>query len=166
MRLIIIDDQLNVLKNIKSMLTDLQGRVEIELVYCNVQDKSDLLSKNEDNIYLAKSEDELFDICKNKLKITEGDRYLIDITLLQESQIDKEFSEYLSVKLAMVIDKTEVPNVKIKFYTRPFGISIIDFAEETKKWGVPLYRPALGGKQGEMEAKETFVTKIKEYCNV
>lgn len=167
MRLIIAEDHLDVLKKIKEMLKELSGSVDLIMVHCNTWNETVNFTFGEDGCYSIDTEDELYNLCGNKLDVKENDHYLLDITLFQEDQMDKRFSDYSSVKLAHFITDKGVEGVKIKFYTHPYGISVDDFAGETKEWGRPIYRPKLDDDNEEEKAEqEKFVQKIKEYCNV
>ena len=167
MRLIIVEDQIQVLKKIREMLSSLSDTVEIKMIWCNTGDESMVIPKDETGWYSVCTEEELYDVCDNELEIRANDHYLLDITLFHESQMDKMFSDYISVKLANHIMDNGIEDIKIKFYTYPLGISPRDFAIETKKWGKPIYRPKLDSDEyGEKEAKKIFVAEIKEYCNV
>ncbi|MDE5932030.1 MAG: hypothetical protein K2H40_06040 [Lachnospiraceae bacterium] len=167
MRLIIVEDQLPVLKRIKKMLEILSDDIELVMVHCNAKGKAEDFPPGEEGWYSITTESELYKICGEELKVCEGDHYLLDVTLFQESQVDKKFSDYISVKLANYITNKGRENVEIKFYTYPRSISPTDFARETKKWGKPIYRPKLEESDSEEnEAQNTFVEKIKEYCNV
>lgn len=165
MRLIIVEDQLKVLERIKIMLK--LDSIELIMVHCNVQDRTVDFPIEGSGWYSVKTEDELYKVCTEELKICNDDHYLLDITLFQETQMNKRFNDYISVKLAHYIADKKKEGVKIKFYTHPYGISLNDFAEETIKWGKPIYRPKLDNDSAEEKAaQEMFVQKIKEYCNV
>ena len=167
MRLIIVEDHLYVLKRIKEMLNDLPDSIELIMVHCNTWNEVVDFPPGEDGWYSINTEDELHQVCANELNICENDHYLLDITLFQEDQMNKKFSDYVSVKLADYIIDRGVTDVKIKFYTHPRGISVNDFARETEKWEKPIYRPKLDdNNEEEQSAEEKFVQKIKEYCNV
>lgn len=167
MRLIIVEDQLQVLKRIEIMLKDLPNSIELIKVHCNTRHESADFSIEEGEWYSIKTEDELYKVCGEELGICENDHYLLDITLFQEKQVNKKFLDYISVKLANYIEDKKKDGVKIKFYTYPRGISLNDFARETVKWGKPIYRPKLDDNSDEEKvAQEIFVEKIKEYCNV
>lgn len=167
MRLIIVEDQLQVLKRIKIMLKDLPDSVELIMVHCNTLDELADYSTGGKGWFSIKTEDELYKVCGEELGICNNDHYLLDITLFQEKQINKKFRDYISVKLADYIEDKKKDGVKIKFYTHPRGISLNDFASETEKWGKPIYRPELDDNSDEERAaQEIFVKKIKEYCNV
>lgn len=167
MRLIIVEDQLQVLKSIKIMLKDLTDSIELIMVHCNTQDEPVDFPIEEKGWYSIKTEDELYEVCEKELEICKNDHYLLDITLFQEKQVDKRFNDYISVKLAHYIEDKKIEGVKIKFYTHPRGISQNDFARETIMWGKPIYRPKLDDNSDEEKvAQEIFVQKIKEYCNV
>lgn len=167
MRLIIVEDQLQVLKRIKIMLKELSDSIELIMVYCNTRDESVDFPIEEKGWYSVKTEDELYKVCEEKLEICNDDHYLLDITLFQEKQMNKRFYDYVSVKLADYIENKNKEGVKIMFYTHPRGISLNDFARETVKWGKPIYRPQLDDNSDEEKAaQEIFVRKIKEYCNV
>lgn len=165
MRLIIVEDQLLILKKMREMLSVME-EVELVTIRCNIEKESQKIPYGEEGWYEINDEDELFDLIENNIGIIENDHFLLDITLSKESQRDSEFEEYLSVRLAEYIENIKSDNVKIKFYTIPHGISVRDFGEETKKWGTPIYRPALEMEYGEEEAKDEFVKEIKEFCNV
>lgn len=167
MRLIIVEDCLQVLKSIKIMLKDLSDSIELIMVHCDTQDESLDFPIEKNEWYSVKTEDELYKVCKEKLGICKDDRYLLDITLFQENQRDIRFNDYSSVKLAKYIEDQKAEGVKIKFYTYPRGISLNDFAGETKMWGKPIYRPKLDdNNEEEKEARGRFVQKIKEFCDV
>ncbi len=167
MRLIIVEDRLQVLKRIKIMLKDLSDSIELIMVYCNTWDEA-VDFPIEEGWYSVKTEDALYKVCEEELEIHNDDHYLLDITLFQETQIDKRFNDYISVKLAHYLeDKGSKEGIKIKFYTHPRGISLNDFARETVNWGKPIYRPKLDDNSDEEQAaQKIFVQKIKEYCNV
>lgn len=167
MRLIIVEDLLHVLKKIETMLRDLPNSIELIMVYCNSSDNPiDSLAEGK-RWYSVKTEDELYKVCEEKLKICNNDHYLLDVTLFQERQMDKKFNDYISVKLAGHIENEKKEGVKIKFYTDPRGISQNDFANETIRWGKPIYRPKLDDNSDEERvAQEIFIQKIKEFCNV
>lgn len=167
MRLIIVEDLLHVLKKIEKMLKDLPDSVELIMVYCNLNDSSMDSPIEGKEWYSVKDEDELYKLCEEKLEICDDDHYLLDVTLFQERQMDKKFNDYISVKLASRIEDKKKEGVKIKFYTDPRGISQNDFADETKKWGKPIYRPKLDDNSSEERAaQEIFFQKIKEFCDV
>jgi len=167
MRLIIVEDQLQVLERIKIMLKDLSDSIELVMVHCNAQDETVDFPIEERGWYSVKTEDELYKVCAEELEICNDDHYLLDITLFQEKQMNKRFNDYISVKLAHYIEDKKKEGVKIKFYTHPRGISLNDFARETVKWGKPIYRPKLDDDSDEEKvAQEMFVQKIEEYCNV
>ena len=167
MRLIIVEDRLQVLKSIKIMLKDLPDSVELIMVHCNMQDESVDFPIEKSKWYSVKTEDDLYRVCGEELGIFNDDHYLLDITLFQENQGDMRFYDYSSVKLAHYIEDKKVEGVKIKFYTHPLGISLNDFASETEMWGKPIYRPELDDNNKEEKvAQEIFIQKIKEFCNV
>lgn len=167
MRLIIVEDLLHVLKRIEIMLKDLPDSIELIMVYCNSGDNPiDSLVEGK-GWHSVKNEDELYKLCEEELGICEKDHYLLDVTLFRERQMDKKFNDYISVKLASRIEDKKKKDVKIKFYTDPRGISQNDFANETKRWGKPLYRPKLDDNSDEERAAQgTFIMKIKEFCDV
>lgn len=165
MRLIIVEDQMQVLKKIREMLNSLPDTIELKMICCNKVEKTNEFLPGEEGWYSACDDKELYKICENELAIFDDDHYLLDITLFQESQMDKTFSEYTSVKLANFIMTQGINH--IKFYTYPLGISPRDFAIETQKWGKPIYRPRLDNDDyEEIEARKEFVEEIKRYCNV
>lgn len=167
MRLIIVEDHLHVLKRIKEMLKDLPESIELIMVHCNTWNEVVDFPPGEDGWYSINTENELYQVCKNELNIYENDHYLLDITLFQEDQMNKKFSDYISVKLADYIIDKGITDVKIMFYTHPRGISLNDFARETEKWEKPIYRPELDDNSDEEKAaQEIFVQKIEEYCDV
>lgn len=167
MRLIIVEDQLEVLEQIGIMLKDLPDSIELIMVHCNTGGKSADLPVDKSKWYSVKTEEELYKVCGEELQILSNDHYLLDITLFQERQMRKRFCDYISVKLARYIEEKKKDGVKIKFYTHPKGISQNDFAGETEKWGKPIYRPPLDDDNDEEKpAQELFIQKIKEYCNV
>ncbi len=167
MRLIIVEDLLRVLKSINIMLKDLPDSIELIMVHCNTWNEPVDFSFEGKGWYSVKTEDELYDVCEEKLGICNDDHYLLDITLFQEKQVNKRFKDYISVKLACHIEEKKKDGVKIKFYTDPRGISQNDFARETVRWGKPIYRPKLDDNNDEEKvAREIFIQKIEEYCNV
>lgn len=165
MRLIIVENQVHVLRKIREIIEKRLDKIEIIMVCCNAQEKSaDFLPGNV-KWYNACTEEELYTICEKELQICEGDHYLLDITLFGESQMDKKFSDYISVKLANYISNKEVKDVKIMFYTYPLGISRNDFANETVNWGKPIYRPYFDKEDlEEKEAQKDFGEAIERYC--
>lgn len=167
MRLIVVEDQLQVLERIGTMLKDLPDSTELIMVHCNTRGESVDSPIDKNKWYSVKTEEELYKVCGEELHILKNDHYLLDITLFQEKQVNKKFSDYISVKLANYIEDKKEEGVKIKFYTHPKGISLNDFARETKKWGKPIYRPQLDDDSDEEKsAQELFIQKIKEYCYV
>lgn len=167
MRLIIVEDQLQVLKRIERMLEDFSDSIELIMVHCNSRETSIDFPIEKKGWHSVKTEDELYKVCGEELGIVNDDHYLLDITLFQEKQMNKKFCDYISVKLAFYIEDRKKDGVKIKFYTHPRGISLNDFAEETEMWGKPIYRPKLDdNNEEEKQAQELFVQKIKEFCNV
>lgn len=167
MRLIIVEDRLHVLKEMEIMLKNLPDSIELIMVYCDTWNEPVDFPIEGKEWYSVKTEEELYKVCKEKLGICNNDHYLLDITLFKEDQMNKKFNDYISVKLARYIEEKYEGDIKIKFYTHPKGISLNDFADETQRWGKPIYRPELDDNSEEEEAaQEAFAQKVEEYCNV
>lgn len=166
MRLIIIDDKLIVLKQLKYILKDLENNLEIILVHCQMNGDNESGNESNQNIYVVKTKEDLCKLCQNTLKFEDNDYYLVDVTLFGEDQVDLLFSQYGSVEFANYLADKKSEKLKLKFYTRPDGISIQDFANETNKWDLPIYRPELSKNSLEKDAKASFYTSVKEFCNV
>lgn len=165
MRLIIIDDQIEVLRSIIEMIkSEIEG---IEIIGIH---SSEIASSTVDTIgnikYFVDSKEGLLNFCKNTIDKEETDRYLLDISLFENNTSGNtiRFSEYTSVILAKQLMDEGFSRRQILFYTHPEGFSARDFAEETKLWGKPLYRPLFEAE--EEDAKKQFIRKIKEYWNV
>ena len=166
MRLIIIDDKLIVLKQLRNILSPLAEKMEIIIVYCQMSGDIEQMTVPDDNIYVVKTKKELCSLCAKVLKFEENDYYLVDVTLFGEDQVDLLFSQYGSVEFADYLADQLKDKLKLKFYTRPDGISVQDFANETEKWDLPIYRPELSKNSQEEDAKASFFESVKEFCNV
>lgn len=165
MRLIIIDDNKVVLKFLEVLLMHLSEEINIIMIHCNKKNEVEHFMRDRVEFHTVESSQDLYKLC-DELGYEKTDRYLIDVTLFGETQINTIFNDYVSVKLANYIEEKKIENLKIQFYTSPKGLSANDFVEETKKWGKPLYRPNVDDEQAEESAKINFVKDIKEFCNV
>lgn len=166
MRLIIIDDKLMVLRQLRNILSPLAEKMKIIIVYCQMSGDIEQIAVPDDNLYVVKTKEELCSLCAKVLKFGEKDYYLVDVTLFGEDQVDLLFSQYGSVEFADYLAEQMKEKLNLKFYTRPDGISIQDFANETEKWDLPIYRPELSKNSQEKNAKDSFFESVKEFCNV
>lgn len=166
MRLIIIDDKLIVLRQLRNILSPLAEKMEIIVIYCQMAGDIEQMAVPDDKLYVVKTKEELCSLCAKELGFEENDYYLIDVTLFGEDQVDLLFSQYGSVEFADYLADQMKEKLKLKFYTRPDGISVQDFANETKKWDLPIYRPELSKNSQEEDAKTNFFKSVKEFCNV
>lgn len=165
MRLVIIDDQTEVLRDIIEMIKPEIAEIEIIGIHFN-KDGIGAPDSVGDIKHIVGTKEDLLSLCINDMEREENDRYLLDISLFENNipNITIRFSEYASVTLAKQLMENGVDKNQILFYTHPEGFSALDFAKETKLWGKPLYRPRF--EADEVDAKKQFIRKIKEHCNV